>query len=565
MGEKGASTPPVQDLPEQSLPGLSKEGVTNFETLKKETTDDAEKDEKNVFYNNTSFKKIEELIEKMKKDVCTENISADVSLKTYEEMNKFMNVMAKKINDLNRRRNLRIDIDIYLKNIKKDYGDYRNDVYDFLTSQRGTFNSIMDYYKVLKTKQKTWKPSCWECFKKIVAFATDPQFILRRFEVERKKSGKMPIKINTTNLVNKLITYNDGDPILKGELETKVKEYDTKFKNLERFIENNKQKRTTTTSEKNKVNAGENLDKVKQFYEELDAEIQTCLIEINNWISEEIVRMNSPQAQAERLLSGVEGITPEMLQQISAILSSLNPQSPVGDQPAPKIPANPRPDTPQPQQPGPMGDPQRDLEEEQFEAEFKEEMREINEKRSVLAPQAGVQPDSPSPAQFPPPVPARPGDLGPVQPPWKKKRNPFEPATAQLPGPQEEEAQLAADAAAVAEAALDDTGKESDPVQQVLTPTPPSAAAPSKSRPAAKIAGPVQDLAEPALGVDPEEELGTPASADTPTPPPPPPGDSPTGRTVLIPVEPDPEPEQQPPPPQQLNVGLAVPKDDVYG
>ena len=157
----------------------------------------------------------------------------------------------------------------------------------------------MDYYQGLKTtKPANWQPEgCWECFKKIVAFATDPQFILRRFEgFERKKPGVMPFKINTTNLVNKLITYNDGDPILKGELETKVKEYDTKFKNLERFIENNKQKRTTTTSEKNKVNAGENLDKVKQFYEELDAEIQTCLIEINNWISEEIVRMNSPQA-----------------------------------------------------------------------------------------------------------------------------------------------------------------------------------------------------------------------------------------------------------------------------
>src|SRR5210317_2096656 len=100
---------------------------------------------------------------------CALPISKNISingLKTYEEMNKFMNVMAGKIRDLIGRRKLRGERATYLENIKNDYGDYRKGVYDFLTSKRDDYNSIMGHYKVLKNQnQKIWQPDCWDCFK----------------------------------------------------------------------------------------------------------------------------------------------------------------------------------------------------------------------------------------------------------------------------------------------------------------------------------------------------------------------------------------------------------------
>ena len=511
---------------------LSKEGIKGAEAVLDETTRLEEKEKKIVFDETTSFQKIEELITKMKEDTCTGNISVDEPLKTYEEMKKYKNSMMRKLNDLNLRRNLRIDRDNYLENIKQEYDDLRINVFKFLTSKitskRGEFESIMDYYKDLKTNQPAdWQPrECWECFKKIVAFATDPEFF-SSFEIEERDPDKaLVLKYNTTNLVSKLITYNRGDTNLRDELKTKVKEYDRKFKDLknkieenqieENQIEQNKKPRKITTSEENRKKAEENLESVKQFFEYLDEEIKDCLNKISKWMLEDIQEMNTPQAQAERLLSGVEGITPEAMKQIIDILSSLTPQIPVGDQPASEESQLP----PRPKTQILALEPQA------------REAADTNREPGPGGPKQPAQifdPNQPGPgATFELPTPVAPkGPLGPPLKRWRRvsRSLPFPPKSPQDKRPEQ---------------------PKPEPELELGTP----------------VLGAEQ---EPALGVDPEEELGTPASADTPTPPPPPPGDSPTGRTGLIPVEPvepDPEPEQQPPPPQQLNVGLAVPKDD---
>jgi hypothetical protein len=528
--QQGDTNAPVASLMETFGPSpyqLSKEGIKGAEAVLDETTRLEEKEKKIVFDETTSFQKIEELITKMKEDTCTGNISADEPLKTYEEMKKYKNSMMRKLNDLNLRRNLRIDRDNYLKNIKQEYDDLRINVFKFLTSKitskRGEFESIMDYYKDLKTNPNQpadWQPrECWECFKKIVAFATDPEFF--SFEIERKKSGRMPFKINTTNLVDKLITYNGGDTNLRDELKTKVKGYDRKFKDLKNKI---------TTSEENRERAGKNLESVKEFFEYLDEEIKDCLNKISQWMLKGIQQMNTPQAQAERLLSGVEGITPEAMKQIIDILSSLTPQIPVGDQPASEglqVPQTPLPQRPQ----GP--------------SVLEQGRQQPPENREPSPGDEGQVPqiwnlDSP---------PQSPGELPPIL--ERRRNNPLiDPGPPEDQGyPEEAAAEEAAAITATAEAAL------GDPVQQVgLTPTPPLKPAPGKHRLAAGIARPVPKAGEePALEVDldPEQGPGTPAPAgDVDTPPPaPPPGISTTGPTeepAKPSGTPDPESEVEP-------------------
>ena len=364
--QQGDTDAPVASLMETFGPSpyqLSKEGIKGAEAVLDETTRLEEKEKKIVFDETTSFQKIEELITKMKEDTCTGNISVDEPLKTYEEMKKYKNSMMRKLNDLNLRRNLRIDRDNYLENIKQEYDDLRINVFNYLTSKitskRGDFESIMDYYKGLKTKQPAeWQPPCWECFKKIVAFATDPEFF-SRFDVQKRDDDIKVLRYSTTNLVDKLITYNEGDTNLRDELKTKVKGYDRKFKDLKNTIEQNKKPRKTTTSEENTKKAKENLESVKQFFEDLDEEIKKCLNDISQWMLEDIQEMNTPQAQAKNALKEL-GISVDIVERMVAMLpSSSTPQSPVGDQPASEgsePQANTRPDTPEPQpDPGPMG------------------------------------------------------------------------------------------------------------------------------------------------------------------------------------------------------------------
>jgi hypothetical protein len=392
----------------------------------------------------------------------------------------------------------------------------------------------MDYYKGLKTKQPAdWQPrECWECFKKIVAFSTDPGFF-SRFEIEERKSdGTKVLKYNTTNLVDKLITYNGGDRNLSDELKTKVKEYDRKFKDLKNKIEQNKQPRKTTTLEENRIKAKQNLESVKKFFEDLDNEIKTCLNEISQWMLKDIQEMNSPQSRVAGFLSGVEGIPKEMIQQIITMLSSLptpTPQNPVEEQPESGVPES-RPRTPLP----PQRPPRPSVLEQGRQQQ--PENREPSPGDEGQVPQIWNL-DSP---------PQSPGELAPIL--ERRRNNPQEdqgdPEEAAAGEAAAEEA-AAITPTAVAEAALGNPVTESGPVQQqVLTPTPLLKPAPGQRRIAAGIA--------------------SPAGADVVDTPPPPPGVSPTRRRRL---EPNPEPEQVPasPDPTQQSPGTPVPKDKQQG
>jgi len=266
---------------------------------------------KPVLTEEISFDKIENLIREMMDDNDCARVETDQRVgETYEEMKKRTDKKFKGIFAALDRRSLRKQTGKTLDEIEKDYKEFREAVYNFLA--RDKFHddkTIIRHYKDFKEAGKDMKiprrqPETdeWVCFKRVIAFATDPEYtrtlrspVKRDWRVEKKTRGRMPYEINTRNLVKQLIKINEDvgnyDPDIQTDCQEYSDEYDKDFEELKRNVESKiKGIGQVVDSTKMEKKARDNLDEIQVFYKKLNVGIKTCLNGISKWFLKQAKR-----------------------------------------------------------------------------------------------------------------------------------------------------------------------------------------------------------------------------------------------------------------------------------